>query len=72
MAYGSRIYVVGKNGNDVFLGPNEALFSSHVKIEDVNFIPFDALREPIRCEAKLRYTPKTAACTVYPTENGAE
>ena len=72
IAYGSRIYVVAKNGNDVLLGSNDALFSSRVKIEDVNFIPFDALTEPMRCEAKLRYTPKAAACTVYPTENGAE
>ena len=72
IAYGSRIYVVAKNGNDVLLGSNDALFSSRVKITDVNFIPFDTLTEPLRCEAKLRYTPKAAACTVYPAENGAE
>lgn len=72
IAYGTRIYVVDKRGTDVVLGPNEALFSRHVTIRDVNFIPFDTLRGELRAQAKLRYTPKTAACTVRPTEDGAE
>jgi len=70
VAYGSRIYVVGKRGTDVLLGPNEALFSTRVQVEDVNFIPFDHLTEPIRAQAKLRYTPHAADCTIHPSENG--
>ena len=70
VAYGSRIYVVGKRGTDVLLGPNEALMSSRVSVTDVNFIPFDTLTGPIRAQAKLRYTPKAAACTIHPAENG--
>lgn len=70
VAYGTRIYVVGKRGGDVLLGPNEALFSSTVHVKDVNFIPFDRLDGPIRAEAKLRYTPQTAACTIYPEGEG--
>ncbi len=72
VAYGSRIYVVDKRGNDVLLGPNELLFSTHVQVRDVNYIPFDRLDRPIRAQAKLRYTPNTAPCTLYPTEDGAE
>ena len=72
IAYGSRIYVVGKRGNDVIIGPNAALFSRRVTITDVNFIPFDHLDGELRAQAKLRYTPKTAACTIRATENGAE
>ena len=70
--YGTRIYVVAKRGNDVVLGPNEALFSRRVFVEDPNWIPFDVPPEGLRAQAKLRYTPKTAACTVYLTERGAE
>ena len=70
VAYGSRIYVVGKRGTDVLLGPNEALFSSQVRVGDVNFIPFDTLTAPIRAQAKLRYTPNAAPCTIHPAEHG--
>lgn len=70
VAYGSRIYVVGKRGTDVLLGLNEQLFSTTVCVEDVNFIPFDRLDGPIRAQAKLRYTPTTAPCTIYPAEHG--
>ena len=72
IAYGSRIYVTGKRGTDVLLGPNEALFADRVLVSGVNFIPFDRLTAPIRAQAKLRYTPSVAACTVIPTESGAE
>lgn len=71
VAYGSRIYVVGKQGADVLLGENEKLFSSRVQVSDVNFIPFDRLDAPIRAQAKLRYTPNAADCTIFPTEEGA-
>ena len=70
VAYGSRIYVVGKRGTDVLLGPNEALFSTTVQVTDVNFIPFDTLNGPIRAQAKLRYTPNAAPCTIHPAEHG--
>lgn len=72
IAYGSRIYVTGKRGTDVLIGPNEALFSDRVLVSKVNFIPFDTLTSPIRAQAKLRYTPKASACTIVPRENGAE
>lgn len=70
VAYGSRIYVVGKRGTDVLLGPNEDLFSATVHVTDVNFIPFDTLDGPIRAQAKLRYTPNAAPCTIHPAEDG--
>ena len=69
--YGTRIYVVAKRGSDVVIGPNEALFSRRVQVRDLNWIPFDVPPEGLRAQAKLRYTPKTAECTVHLTENGA-
>ena len=70
LAFGERVYVLGKRGTDVVLGQEEALFSKIVDIENVNYIPFDSLSEPMRVQAKLRYTPKTADATLIPTENG--
>ena len=70
VAYGERIYVVGKDGSNVRLGSNEDLMQSRVFVTDVNFIPFDKLTSPIRAQAKLRYTPNAAPCTIYPVETG--
>ena len=70
VAYGSRIYVVGKRGTDVLLGGNDQLLSTRVHVRDVNFIPFDRLERPIRAQAKLRYTPKGGDCTIHPAEDG--
>lgn len=70
--FGSRIYVVAKRGSDVIVGPNEALFSRRVRVEGLNWIPFDVPPEGLRAQAKLRYTPQTAPCVVHLTEGGAE
>jgi len=72
MAFGERAYVLGKHGTDVVVGPPEKLFSETVRVENVNFIPFDTLESPMRVQAKLRYTPKTAEAVLTPTENGCE
>jgi tRNA-specific 2-thiouridylase len=69
---GSRLYVVGKEGSDVLLGPESALMRSLVRIRDVNFLPFNTLPGELRAEAKLRYSPKTAPCLVRPVPEGAE
>lgn len=70
IAYGSRIYVTGKRGTDVLLGPNEALFSSRVRVEGVNWIPFEAPTGELRAQAKLRYTPNAALCRILPGKDG--
>ena len=70
LAFGSRMYVVGKRGTDVVLGAGELLMADTVAVRDMNWIAFDTLTQPLRCEAKLRYSTKTAACTVEPTEGG--
>jgi len=72
VAAGSRIYVVGKRGRDVLLGPESALYSRRVFVKDLNYLPFDAPAGEFYAEAKLRYTPRTARCLVRPREGGAE
>ena len=70
MAFGQRAYVLGKRGTDVVIGENEQLFSATVCVKNVNYIPFDALTEPMRVQAKLRYSAKTADAWLRPTEDG--
>lgn len=73
VAYGQRIYVTGKDADGtVRLGPDEALYQTRVAVRDVNFQPFDALHTPLRAQAKVRYSPQAAPCTIYPTETGVE
>lgn len=70
-ACGKRVYVLGKRGGDIVLGDNDRLFSTNVEVEDVNYIPFDTLTEPVRVEAKIRYSTKTAPALLTPTDYGA-
>lgn len=69
--YGARIYVVGRRGGDILLGPEEALYQKTVFLTDLNFIPFDRPDGPIRGEAVLRYSKRTAPCTLSLTDGGA-
>lgn len=72
IALGERTYVLEKRGADVVLGAEEGLFSDRVAVRNPNFIPFDTLTEPMRVQAKLRYSTKTADALLTPTENGCE
>lgn len=72
MTFGKPMYVIDidKNTGEVVLGSNEEVHSKELFADLVNFIPFDALTEPYTCTAKVRYSAKEAACTLYPEANG--
>lgn len=72
MAFGERVYVLGKRGTDVIVGEERLLYSRRVFVKDVNYFPFDAPAEPMRVQAKLRYTQKTADALLCPTAEGCE
>lgn len=72
IALGERTYVLGKRGTDVVLGAEEELYARRVKVGGVNFIPFDRPPQPIRVQAKLRYTTKLADALLTPTKDGCE
>ena len=69
---GHRVYVLGKRGTDVIVGDSEALYSKRVRVREVNFIPFDRLQEPMRVQAKLRYSTRTASALLSPAPDGCE
>ena len=72
LSAGERVYVLAKPWPDVTIGPNDALFSRRVTVENVNYIAVDRLDAPRRVRAKLRYTPRVAQALLIPSETGAE
>ena len=72
IALGERTYVLGKRGTDVVLGPEDQLYSRRVFVGGGNYFPFEAPPQPIRVEAKLRYTTKFAPALLTPTAEGCE
>lgn len=65
-------YVVKKDlaTNQVVLGSNDDLFSSHLVATDVNFISIDRLTAPMEVKAKVRYRQKETDAVITPLENG--
>lgn len=73
VTFGKPMYVIGIDAecNRVTLGEGQDVFSQSLIADTLNFIPFDKLTESYRCEAKIRYSAKPAACTLYPVGEDA-
>ncbi len=63
---GERVFVTGicPDTKDVIIGKNEELFTTRVICEDVNYMGMEALEEPRRVWAKIRYNHKGEYCTI--------
>lgn len=68
IAFGEPMYVVALDleKNAVILGRNQDVFGSALIAEDNNFVSIEALKEPMKVEAKIRYSSKAAPATIYP------
>ncbi len=66
LALPEPMYVCKKrmDENTVVLGKNEDLFHDTLEAEDLNWIAFDDLTEPVRCKAKIRYKQKEADAVI--------
>lgn len=62
IALGKPAFVISKNvaENKVVISDEEHLFSTKVKINELNFIPFETLKGELKVTAKLRYRHKEA------------
>lgn len=74
LAMGAPVYVCAKDmqANTVTVGPEEVLFSTTLIAEELNWMPFDTLKEPIRVTAKARSRHKEQPATVYPEQSGVK
>lgn len=72
VSYSEPLFVIDKNvdGNKLIMGTADELYCTSLIAENVNFIPFDELTQPLKCTAQTRYHQKDAECTVYPLEDG--
>ena len=68
VAIGRPVYVTEIRAADrkVVVGPKESLLREACRIRDPNWIRFDALREPVRVQAKIRYRAPLAWAEVRP------
>ncbi len=67
IALGKPQFVIDKSAetNRVVLGDEELLFKDIVRVEDVNFIPFDDLQGEMKVTVKLRYRHTPALAVIY-------
>ncbi len=72
LALPQPMYVCKKDidTNTVTLCLNDELFSKELFADDVNFIAFKELKEPMKLKAKIRYKHKEADATLYPFDDG--
>ena len=65
LALPAPLYVCEKRvtDNDVVLADNDALFTHTLTAEQINFIPFDRLDQPLRVTAKVRYAQAAQSAT---------
>ncbi|SKC69779.1 tRNA 2-thiouridine(34) synthase MnmA [Maledivibacter halophilus] len=70
ISLGKPAYVVDiiPEKNQVVLGDNKDAFKGKLIAKNINFIPFDELKSPMKVEAKVRYSAKPSVATVYPLE----
>lgn len=50
--------------NTVSIGDNDDLFSTTVRANKLNFMPFDQLEGELKCLGKIRYSQKAEPCTI--------
>ncbi len=72
LAMGEPVYVISKDAaaNTVTVGPNEALFSNALLADRVNWIKYDAPKQPIFVTAKTRYHQKPIPATAQSLPDG--
>lgn len=72
IAFGKPMFVtkINPETREITLGEKGSEFSSCLTAENLNFIPFDELKEPMRVLSKVRYSAKPAPCTVTPVGGG--
>lgn len=71
IAGGRPLYVTAlqRESNRVVLGDNEELFSHSLLAADCNFITINALHEPLKVQAKIRYRAALARAVITPQGN---
>ncbi|MEG0238178.1 MAG: tRNA 2-thiouridine(34) synthase MnmA [Clostridium sp.] len=72
LALGKPVFVIDirPKTNEVVLGAEENIFKANLVAKDVNFIPFDELKEEMEVQAKVRYAAKPSDAVIKPLPGG--
>lgn len=72
VSYSEPLFVAEKDlgNNRLVMGTKDDIFCGSLIADNVNFIPFDKLTEPIKCTAQTRYHQQDVPCEVSPLEDG--
>lgn len=62
------LFVIGFNPkkNEVIVGEEDKLYKKELYATDINLLLFDSITEPLKVNAKIRYSSKEVAATIYP------
>lgn len=71
LAMGHPIFVlqIRPETNEVVIGENEDVFSQKLYANNLNFMSIEKLEEPMRVNAKIRYSHAGAPCTIKMVDN---
>ena len=61
-----------KDTNEVVIGPADKTFKKSLIANDLNWIAIDKLKEPYKCQAKIRSTQQPTQVEIRPLNNGEE
>lgn len=72
VSFGKPMYVtkIDAAHNRITLGEEGSQYAPSLVAEDLNFIPFDTLKEPLRAQVKVRYQARPAQAFLTPLDGG--
>lgn len=72
VSFGKPMYVtkIDAAHNRITLGEEGSQYAPSLVAEDLNFIPFDTLKEPLRAQVKVRYQARPAQAFLTPLGGG--
>lgn len=71
IAYKEPLYVIKLDNikNEVIVGTEKELYSKELYANELNWLAFDKIENPIECYAKIRYRAKEAKAKIYPKDS---
>lgn len=70
--HATPLFVIGfcPERNEVIVGEEEELYRTSFEVEEVNWLCFDALQEPMEVDVKIRYSAMPTKGKIFPEEAG--
>jgi len=72
IAFGRPVFILDINPltNEIVLGSEEDIFKNELIAKNLNFMPFDSLRNEMKVQCKIRYSAKPSSAIISPIDGG--